>query len=513
MDVLLMSKETVAQKTDTTSFLSSAQGVLQRKCVCGNQTIGGGECEECGKKKGDLQRKLTIGENNDPLEREADRVADQVMAAPVRSAVRDTPLRIQRYAGQANESVDTAPDSVNRTLASSGRPMEPVLRQDMEQRFGHDFYQVRVHSGVVAEQSAREVNAKAYTAGNNIVFAASQLVPQTHEGRRLIAHELTHVVQQCGNTSTIIQRQEHPVAPVSDTANSFRRTLGPLISPRLAGFLGSRIIDNFVFGQSELSDAQQIQLQEYARTIVRLLLDHPAGIIYIIGHADAQGEDVDNVVLGQERADTVKIFLVGQGISADIIFTSSEGERQLTVRTTERNPRNRRVEINFRPSLPFNLGLGFDLTTTQPFESVAPRESHPSEISPDVLLPPQRGPIRLTRPNNVFNFPTPTRIPRFGFLREMSSWLTGSLGRQSIARLGGRMASELGMNRGDITRSLNDAMISGGEEGLKKLLEMIIEAVAGSPARQPNNTGPSLPERDIPGTRIFNSPRIPIPGS
>ena len=66
----------------------------------------------------------------------------------------------------------------------------------MEQRFSHDFSRVRIHSHTAAEQSAREVNAHAYTVGHNIVFASGQFAPGMHEGRRLIAHELAHVVQQ-----------------------------------------------------------------------------------------------------------------------------------------------------------------------------------------------------------------------------------------------------------------------------------------------------------------------------
>ena len=68
----------------------------------------------------------------------------------------------------------------------------------MEQRFGHDFSRVRVHSGAAAEQSARDVNANAYTVGHDIVFGAGRFAPGTYEGRRLIAHELTHVLQQGG---------------------------------------------------------------------------------------------------------------------------------------------------------------------------------------------------------------------------------------------------------------------------------------------------------------------------
>jgi len=172
-------------------------GILQRQCSACGQEIAGGECVECGKTKGRLQRKLKIGATNDPLELEADRVADQVMAAPAHSIDGGTPLRIQRFTGQTDRQADmTAPASVDRVLPSPGRPLEPGLQQDMGQRFGHDFSQVRVHTGVAAERSAREVNANAYTVGHNIVFGAGQYVPASQGGRRLLAHELTHVLQQ-----------------------------------------------------------------------------------------------------------------------------------------------------------------------------------------------------------------------------------------------------------------------------------------------------------------------------
>ncbi len=202
-----MNKTTVARQLKTASFLPPAQGILQRKCACGNHTVTGGECAECAKKKSGLQRKLAIGASNAPLELEADRVAEQVMTASAHSAVTGTPQRIQRATGQAARQTETAPASVDNVLASSGRPLEPTLRQDMEQRFGHDFSQVRVHSGAASEQSARDVNANAYTVGHNIVFGAGQFAPGTHKGERLLAHELTHVLQQSGNVSPKIQRQ------------------------------------------------------------------------------------------------------------------------------------------------------------------------------------------------------------------------------------------------------------------------------------------------------------------
>lgn len=193
-----MNKATVAQQVKTTS-LQPAKDLLPRKCTGGNHTIAG---KECAKNKICLQRKLAIGRNNDPLEQEADRVAEQAMAAPSHSAVSRAPPRIQRYAGQETEGLDIAPASVDRVLSGSGRPLDAAIQQDMGQRFGHDFSQVRVHSDAAAEQSAQAVNAHAYTVGHNLVFGAGQFALGTHAGRRLLAHELAHVVQQTGSAES-----------------------------------------------------------------------------------------------------------------------------------------------------------------------------------------------------------------------------------------------------------------------------------------------------------------------
>ncbi|HWQ69267.1 MAG TPA: DUF4157 domain-containing protein [Patescibacteria group bacterium] len=178
------------------SFIPVPSGLLQRKCACGNHTMAGGECEECSKKKPlGLQTKLQVNEPGDSYEQEADRIADQVMAAPVRSTLSGAPPRIQRFSGQSSGQMGAAPASVDHALACPGRLLEPALRQDMEQRFGYDFSHVRVHSGTAAAQSARDVNAHAYTVGQDIVFGASRFAPGTQEGRRLLAHELAHTTQ------------------------------------------------------------------------------------------------------------------------------------------------------------------------------------------------------------------------------------------------------------------------------------------------------------------------------
>ena len=179
-----------------------------------------GECAECSKKKMvGLQTKLKVNEPGDVYEREADRIADQVMATPADPSVSGAPPHIQRFSGQSNGHMDVAPASVDQALASPGRPLEPALRQDMEQRFGHDFSRVRVHLGAAAEQSAREVNAHAYTVGHSIVFDAGRFAPGTQEGRRLIAHELTHVVQQTGSDGMrVIDRRG--LTPISSAQHS-----------------------------------------------------------------------------------------------------------------------------------------------------------------------------------------------------------------------------------------------------------------------------------------------------
>jgi len=177
---------------------------LQRQCTCGSSAGLTGACQDCQKKKllgKPLQTKLRINEPGDQYEQEADRIAEQVMAMPTHLAVSGAPPRIQRFQGQSTGQMDATPASVDHALASPGRPLEKALRQDMEERFGHDFSRVRIHTGSLAEQSAHDVDAHAYTVGQSIVFDTGRYSPGTSEGRRLLAHELTHVVQQSGARS------------------------------------------------------------------------------------------------------------------------------------------------------------------------------------------------------------------------------------------------------------------------------------------------------------------------
>ena len=99
-----------------------------------------------------------------------------------------------------------APPVVHDVLRSSGRPLDPSARAFFEPRFGHHFGEVRVHTDAPAAASARAVGALAYTVGRDVVFGQGQYAPQTPAGRRLLAHELAHVVQQGAATAAPGQR-------------------------------------------------------------------------------------------------------------------------------------------------------------------------------------------------------------------------------------------------------------------------------------------------------------------
>jgi hypothetical protein len=182
-----------------------------------------------------IQRKLSIGATNDPLEAEADEVADRVMRMPdpgltdpglaarmethsgasVGVAQRkcgacEEEDKLHRKSDGAATGAITAPPIVHDVLTGSGQPLDPAARAFFEPRFGANFGDVRIHTGGKPAESARSISALAFTSANNIVFDAGRYSPATGEGRRLLAHELTHVVQQSA-VAPSVQRDEAPV--------------------------------------------------------------------------------------------------------------------------------------------------------------------------------------------------------------------------------------------------------------------------------------------------------------
>jgi hypothetical protein len=160
-----------------------------------------------------LQTKLTVNQPGDAYEREADQVADQVIHMPTSgtSTTQEASLVMRKESGGA-QSTQSAPPIVNQALSSGSQPLDAGTQATMQSRFGHDFSDVRVHTDEQAAESAQAVNARAYTVGKDMVFGSGEYAPGTSEGQKLIAHELTHVVQGRegglqGATTAVLRRQ------------------------------------------------------------------------------------------------------------------------------------------------------------------------------------------------------------------------------------------------------------------------------------------------------------------
>jgi Domain of unknown function (DUF4157) len=175
-----------------------------------------------------IRRKLEVGALNDPLEADADRVADEVLGMPHPgnsagshpscavgqcdcancSAKHHENGRLTRKApsGTPGLATTSAPPLVQRVLSQPGKPLDHSARTFFEPRFGYDFSSVRIHSGDEAAESASSIGALAFTSGHHIVFGRDQYSPTSSAGSRLLAHELAHVTQDCGT----IRRQPEP---------------------------------------------------------------------------------------------------------------------------------------------------------------------------------------------------------------------------------------------------------------------------------------------------------------
>lgn len=156
--------------------------ILQLQPTIGNQAV-----------QSLIQAKLKISQPGDQGEQEADRIAAQVMRLPESQTAKES--EITESSGWIPKFTPNMQTHVN-PIGGGGQPLPEAVRAFFEPRFGHDFSQVRIHTDARAVESAQALNALAYTLGRDIVFGAGQYAPGTTEGRRLLAHELTHVVQQ-----------------------------------------------------------------------------------------------------------------------------------------------------------------------------------------------------------------------------------------------------------------------------------------------------------------------------
>ncbi len=295
------------------------KSAVLRRCACGGSVSGGGECAECRKRRLARQRRT------------------------------DTAAR--------TGSAGTAPPIVHEVLRSPGQPLPSPTREFFETRLGHDFRDVRVHNDSRADDSARAVSALAYTVGQDVVFASSQYSPDTAAGRQLLAHELTHVVQQnragrtsvdrvaadgaltIGNSDDATEREAEHVsrlvttegqraAPRLASANGVvRRACGPAQIGSVGGCTGVSgevVGDRFLFDancdtpRANTSPTEEDRLRMYARTIAA------GAMVEIHGFASEEGDPAFNEQLSCARAvyarDVLASELASAGTSATFML-------------------------------------------------------------------------------------------------------------------------------------------------------------------------------------------------
>ncbi len=208
---------------------------------------------------GAIQAKLRIGQSNDKCEQEADRVADKVMKMEHWNNVTDAvshnmDSKIIRRAPESPYSMSegriieedmvqtksisdpkkiTGPSisaRVDKVLQRPGKSLPKMTRIFMESRFGYNFNNVRIHSDNQAAEAAQSINARAFTKGNNIVFAQGQYLPQKRYGLNLLAHELTHTIQQGKAlekkiTNSSVGREQSPLSIQNQDRTSIIRRI------------------------------------------------------------------------------------------------------------------------------------------------------------------------------------------------------------------------------------------------------------------------------------------------
>ena len=167
--------------------------------------------------------------------------------------------------GQAGEapSVSANVESQIKGMQGSGDPLPDNMRTHFESQFGQDFSEVRVHKGAQAGETAKAINAKAYTIGKDIVFGAGAYAPEMAEGQKLLAHELTHVVQQ-GSVGQSVQRYEAGEhAELGETQAELKAAFAPQGYTVLKGERLSTIAKKFRITVAELKQANKAKLKKW----------------------------------------------------------------------------------------------------------------------------------------------------------------------------------------------------------------------------------------------------------
>ncbi len=272
---------------------SSAQDILTLHQTIGNQAV------QRLFESGFIQGKLTIGKPNDKYEQEADRVADDVMRMPEPQVQRQneedeeeemiqpksigeqiTPLMQRQVEPEEEEeetlqakaegqTPDVTPNLESRinALQGGGQSLSKETRNFFEPRFGRDFSNVKIHSDSNANQLARSINARAFTRGNDVVFGGGEYSPESSSGKRLLGHELTHVVQQNDRLTFFSTNTNYKSTIPSSQNRHIQREDGDeeLIETEIPESTPGEIADDFKYAAHiYFNDAMSIELRNAA---------------------------------------------------------------------------------------------------------------------------------------------------------------------------------------------------------------------------------------------------------
>ena len=316
-----------------------------------------------------LQAKLTVNTPGDAYEQEADRVAETVMRMPETHAKekeepgvhvfatdsgiqrackeceeeqKDDVPAVQRMCTHCAEEVEhpptrqakQTPDAVPevtpkissqiQSLQGGGQPLPASVREFFEPRIGHDFSNVRVHTD---PDSTRGLQARAYTVGRNIVFGAGEYAPHTGEGRKLLAHELTHVIQQGAAGPPRLQKS--PLPATSRASDVVQRAADPKDIP--PGFACPDDAKPSHPAGTDLLFAsdKMIITPDHMKILTKFVADWLAaggtGDIHVHGYASVDGDPGHNWTLSCQRALAVQAELVRLGVPAARIAFVAHG--------------------------------------------------------------------------------------------------------------------------------------------------------------------------------------------
>ncbi len=392
--------ETTPQKVGGTSSQTRKEGITRSNDAVSNilklqETVGNRAVSEL-LASSLIQAKLNVSSSNDPCEMEADRLADEAMTMTPSSLQHRQNELIQTKSSKpitstAMHQTKSSDEASNNVLESEGitreafgksdgQPMESGLRSEMEAYFLQDFSNVRIHADANANELSEKLHADALTFGGNIFLRSGMNAPNSQQGKKLLIHELTHVVQQqspsqISGVPDILRQESEPKETPAETEQPVSEE-GEVTAQNKDTFF---ILWNFKNNSAELNSAFKTAMNQ----IVQIAkVNAPGSTVEIHGHASRTGPEELNDRLSEMRANAVAQYMLSQGLpSTQIIDLQGFGYNKPVAdnKTPLGQSKNRRVEVKINLKSPEPP----EPTVT---ESTSPKKEQPA-IKPDYSIP------------------------------------------------------------------------------------------------------------------------------